>query len=104
MNDIKSLSSGLDLMHESRDLRDESKKREKAKETLGAFLVRDNRVLNGPLGRSLRSFARTAYSPYSAHSLRSAPLCSTALRFARSLRSQARSLTSLTPLWDSENS
>ena len=39
--------------------------------TKGAFLVKDDRVLKGPLGRSLRSFARTAHS---AHSLRSAPL------------------------------
>ena len=46
------------------------------------FLVTDNRVFNGPLGRSLRSFARTAHS---AHSLHSA-------RFAHSLRSWARSL------------
>ena len=38
----------------------------------GAFLGKDDRVLKGPLGRSLRSFARTAHS---AHSLRSAPLC-----------------------------
>ena len=30
----------------------------------GAFLVRDNRIFNGPLGRSLRSFARTAYSAF----------------------------------------
>ena len=52
--------------------------------------------LKGPLGRSLRLFARTAHS---AHSLRSAPLCYA--RFARSLRSRARSLTSLTPSWDS---
>ena len=43
-------------------------------ESKGAFCVdirpvstRDNRVLKGPLGRSLRSFARTA------HSLRSLP-------------------------------
>ena len=64
--------------------------------TEGAILVTDNRVLNGPLGRSLRSFARTAHS---ALSLRSAPLCYA--RFARSLRSRARSLTSLTPSWDS---
>ena len=35
----------------------------------GAFLVRDNRVFNGPLGRSLRSFVRTAHS---AHLLRNA--------------------------------
>ena len=44
--------------------------------TKGAVLVTDNRVLNGPLGRSLRSFVRTA------HSLRSA-----ALRFAPLARS-----------------
>ena len=62
----------------------------------GAFLVKDDRVLKGPLGRSLRSFARTAHS---AHSLRSAPL--RYARFARSLRSRARSLTLLTPSWDS---
>ena len=44
------------------------------------FLVRDNRVFNGPLGRSLRSFARTA------HSLRNALLrsaCFTTLRLFR---------------------
>ena len=34
----------------------------------GVFLVRDNRVFNGPLGRSLRSFARTAHSTYSLRS------------------------------------
>ena len=62
----------------------------------GPVSSRDNRVLKGPLGRSLRSFARTAHS---AHSLRSAPL--RYARFAHSLRSQARSLTSLTPSWDS---
>ena len=33
--------------------------------TEGAFLVRDNRVLNGPLGLSLRSFVRTAHSAHS---------------------------------------
>ena len=59
--------------------------------SIGSVSTRDNRVLNGPLGRSLRSFARTAHS---AHWLRSAPLCYA--RFARSLRSRARSLTSLT--------
>ena len=37
----------------------------------GAPLVRDNRVLKGPLGRSLRSFA---YAAHSAHSLCSASL------------------------------
>ena len=57
----------------------------------GAFLVTDNRVLNLPLGRSLRSFARTAHS---AHSLRSAPL-----RYACS---RACSLTLLTPSWECE--
>ena len=40
-------------------------------ETEGAFLVTDNRVLNGQLSRSLRLFARTAHS---AHSLCSALL------------------------------
>ena len=40
----------------------------------GAFLVRDNRVFNGPLGRSLRLFARTARSVHGfADSLRSLP-------------------------------
>ena len=39
----------------------------------GAFLVRDNRVLNGPLGCSLRLFARTAHY---IHSPLSTPLCS----------------------------
>ena len=40
----------------------------------GAFLVKDDRVLKGPLGRSLRSFARTAHSIHGlAHSLRSLP-------------------------------
>ena len=46
--------------------------------TKGAFLVKDDRVLKGPLGCSLRSFARTAHSlAHSvqglAHSLRSLP-------------------------------
>ena len=51
---------------------------------LGAFLVKDDRVLKGPLGRSLRSFARTAHSA--------------ALRFAllaRSIHGLAHSLCSL---------
>ena len=52
----------------------------------GAFQVKDDRVLKGPLGRSLRSFARTAHS---AHSLRSAPLRSVH-RLAHSLRSLPR--------------
>ena len=58
----------------------------------GAFLVRDNRIFNGPLGRSLSLFACTAHS---IHSLCSALLCYT--RFARLLHSQAGSLTLLTP-------
>ena len=33
-------------------------------ETKGAFQVTDNRVLNGPNGRSLHLFARTAHSVY----------------------------------------
>ena len=41
-----------------------------------AFLVSDNRIFNGPLGRLLRSFVRTAHS---AHLLRSAPQRSAAL-------------------------
>ena len=64
----------------------------KSKWDWGPVSTHDNRVLKGPLGRSLRSFARTAHS---AHSLRSALLCYA--RFARSLRSQAHSLTSRTP-------
>ena len=67
--------------------------------TKGAFLVKDDRVLKGPLGRLLRLFTRTAHS---AHLLRSAPLCYS--RVAPSLRSRARSLTFLTPSWDSGNS
>ena len=56
--------------------------------TMGAFLVKDDRVLKGPLGRSLRSFARTAYS---AHLLRIATLAS----LARSIHGLAYSLRSL---------
>ena len=48
----------------------------------GLFLV-----VKGPLGRSLRSFTRTAHA---AHSLRSAPL-----RYARSIHGLAHSLRSL---------
>ena len=59
----------------------------------GAFLVKDDSGFTGPLGRSLRLFPRTA------HSLRSAPLRYAC--FAGLLRSQACSLTSLNPLWDS---
>ena len=62
----------------------------------GPVSTRSNRVLKGPLSRSLRSFARTAHSAYL---LRSAPLCYA--RFTPSLHSRARSLTSLTPSWDS---
>ena len=60
--------------------------------TSGANLVTDNRVFNGPLGRSLCLFARNAHS---AQSLRHA-------HFARSLYSQARSLTLLTPSWNNK--
>merc|ERR1711933_340859 len=49
---------------------------------LGPVSTRDNRVLKGLLGRSLRSFARTTHS---AHSLRSAPL-----RYARFARPSVR--------------
>ena len=74
----------------------EDKKKIKNENELEPVSTRDNRVFNWPLGRSLHLFARTAHS---AHSLCSAPLCYA--RFARSLHSRARSLTSLTPLWDS---
>ena len=44
---------------------------------MGAFLVTDDHVFNGPLGCSLRSFARSAHSARSIHglaqSLRSLP-------------------------------
>ena len=50
--------------------------------SLGAFLVKDDRVLKGPLGRSLRSFTRTAHS---AHSLCSATLASSVHGLAHSL-------------------
>ena len=53
-----------------------------------AFLGRDNRILNGPLGRSLCSLARNAHS---AHWLCSAQLC-----FSRSLCSLAPFTGSLT--------
>ena len=63
---------------------------------LGPVSTRDNRVLKGPLGRSLRSFARTAHS---AHSLRSAPLryarFATLASLARSVHGLAHSLRSL---------
>ena len=59
----------------------------------GAFLVTDDRVLNLPLGRSLRSFALTAHA---AHSLRSAFQRSASLRslapFTGSLTHFAHSL------------
>ena len=42
------------------------------------FLVRDNRVFDGPLGRSLRLFARAAQSTHS--------LCSALLRYTRFAR------------------
>ena len=57
--------------------------------TQGTFLVRDNRVLNGPLGRSLRSFARTAHSAYS---LRSTLFTGSLTHFAHSLVGQLKFL------------
>ena len=54
----------------------------------GAFLVKEDRVLKGPLGSSLRSFARTAHS---AHSLRNTTLAS----LARSVHGLAHSHCSL---------
>ena len=60
--------------------------------TMGAFLVIDTRVFNGPRGRSLgRSFACIAHS---AHLFCSAPLCYAC--FAHLFRSWAHSLHSLT--------
>ena len=63
---------------------------------LGPVSTRDNRVLKGPLGRSLRLFARTAHS---AHSLHSAPLCyarfATLASLACSIHGLAHSLCSL---------
>ena len=56
----------------------------------GAFLVTGNCVFNGPLGRSLLSFARTTHS---AHSLCSAPLRSASLRSLCSLAPFTGSLT-----------
>ena len=53
----------------------------------GPVSTRDNRVLKGPFGRSLHSFARTAHS---AHSIRSAPL-----RYVCFIHGLAHSLRSL---------
>ena len=64
-----------------------------AERVLGPVSTRNNRVLKGPLGRSLRSFARTAHSAHSAHSLRSAPSCSALLRSLCSLAPFMGSLT-----------
>ena len=62
----------------------------------GPVSTRDNRVLKGPLGRSLHSFASTAHS---AHSLHSAPLhyphFATLASLARSVHGLAHSLRSL---------
>ena len=57
-----------------------------------AFLVNDDRVLNGPLGRSLRSFARTAHSAHSAHSLHSALFTGSLTHFVHSLVGQLKFL------------
>ena len=60
----------------------------------GVFLVKDNRVLKGPLGRSLRSFARTAHSTHSLRStpLRYAPFTGSLTHFAHSLVRQLKFL------------
>ena len=55
----------------------------------GVFLVADNRVSNGPLGRSLCSFACT---PHSAHLLCSASLANSVHRLAHSLSSPPRGM------------
>ena len=76
------------------DANDE-REEEESKEAVAFYKVgylrpvstRDNRVLKGPLDRSLRSFARTAHS---AHSLRSAPL-----QYACSVHGLAHLLRSL---------
>ena len=60
-------------------------------EIKGEFLVKDDRVLKGPLGRSLRSLARTAHSAHSLHSALLRYIC-----FVRSLHARACSLTLLT--------
>ena len=53
----------------------------------GAFLVTDSRVFNGPLGRSLRLFTRTAHSAHSLHFATLASLTCSVHGLARSLRS-----------------
>jgi len=53
----------------------------------GLVSTRDNRVFNGSLGRSLRSFAQTAHS---AHSLCSAPFTGSLTHFAHSLVGQLK--------------
>ena len=60
----------------------------------GAFL--DNHFLNGPLSRSLCSFARTAHFAHLLHSALLRYAC-----FAHLLHPRALSLTLLTPLWNS---
>ena len=58
------------------------------------FLVTDNRVFNGPLGRSLCLFTRTNHS---AHSLPELHFATLAL-LARSIHGLAYSLRSLAPI------
>ena len=59
--------------------------------TQRAFLVKDDCVLKGPLGRSLRFFARTAHSLTRSAALRFATLA----LLARSVHGLAHSLRSL---------
>ena len=57
--------------------------------TKGAFLVKDDRVLKGSLGRSLRSFARIAHSAHLLRSFGSLTLSTGSLtHFAHSLVGQ----------------
>ena len=77
--DIKDRQSETDIKKETKKQRDRDRK--------GVFLVTDDLVLNGPLGRSLRLFARAAHSAHS--------LCSAPLRYARSVHGLAHSLRSL---------
>ena len=96
---IGQFSLNFTALHLSIDKKENAFRKKKMKRKLGPVSTRDNRVLKGPLGRSLRSFARTAHSTHSTHSLRSDLL--RYARFACSLRTQTRSLTLLTPSWDS---
>ena len=75
-------------------------------ESEDVFQVTDNHISND---HSVAPFMRFAHTANSAHSFHNAPLCSTTVHFALqrsacficSFRSRARSLTLLTPSWDS---